>query len=89
MMRALERLCCLAALADEDKWREPGSAVAEFLLNPQLAEMFITSCVLRPLPLGPPHQVTAALSISSLQRQPVIFKDRHAALNVWPLFYLN
>lgn len=54
-MRALERLCCLAALADEDKWRELGSAVAEFLLNPQLAEMFITSCGLGLLPLGPLH----------------------------------
>lgn len=65
-MRALERLCCLAALADEDKWMELRSAVAEFLLNPQLAKMFITSCRFKPLPLGPLHQVTAALSISLL-----------------------
>lgn len=88
-MRALERLRCLAALADEDEWRELGSAVAEFLLNPQLAKMFITSCGLRLLQLSPLRQVTSALSISSFQRQPVIFKDKCAALNVWPLFYLN
>lgn len=43
-MRALELLHSPALLSDEDNLPELGSAVAEFLLNLQLAEFLIASC---------------------------------------------
>lgn len=43
-MRALELLHSPALLSEEDNLPELGSAVAEFLLNPQLAKILIASC---------------------------------------------
>lgn len=43
-MRALELLHSLAPSSEEDNLPELGSAVAEFLLNLQLAKILIASC---------------------------------------------
>lgn len=43
-MRALELMHSPALLSEEDNLLELGSAVAEFLLNPQLAKILIASC---------------------------------------------
>jgi pre-mRNA-splicing factor ATP-dependent RNA helicase DHX15/PRP43 len=44
LMRALELLNYLAAIADEGDLIELGSMMAEFPLDPQLAKMMIASC---------------------------------------------
>ncbi|XP_053203203.1 putative pre-mRNA-splicing factor ATP-dependent RNA helicase PRP1 isoform X2 [Panonychus citri] len=44
LMRALELLNYVGALDDEGELTEPGSIMAEFPLDPQLAKMLIASC---------------------------------------------
>lgn len=89
-MRALELLHSPALLNEEDSLPELGSAVAEFLLNPELAEFLIASFGLNCS--DEVLSITAMLSgyahpfYFPFPKQPISFKNRHAAFSVKPLF---
>lgn len=89
-MRALELLHSLVLLSEEDNLPELDSAVAEFLLNPQLAKILIASCGLNCS--DEVLSITAMLSGNArpfyfpFPKQPIGFKNRHTAFSVQPFF---